>query len=468
MKTYPSTIEPLEPRIAPASVVHLTDANGDIITFISSLGNLTGLVTSSGPLPDGHHDQFNVNLTSSTFNGTNFSVTVTKGPHGDGHLANLIINAGSNNLGNVSIGGDLGYITVGGGTIVPAIKSLTVNSVGAFEGELGLSSAEASSISGSVGKLAIKGDMDGTFFDVTQNIGSIAIGGSLIGRDGNLADDGDIFAGAAIGNVSVQHDVRGGDASYDGIIASTTTLGTVTIGGSVYGGGGEYSGTVGGGTNVTRVAVGGSVIGGMGESSGVIYGGYHGNGTVGKVTIGGSVAGGDGIYSGLVGYLYDGTSNVSLTTVVIGKDIIGGGATYSGGVWSDGGSIGSLTVKGSLIGGTYSFSSNSGFIESSLQVGLISIGGSLYGEDAVGSGSIIAQAGITTLDIGGSIYGGGGNSDGEVDCTGTIGVLNIHGSVIGGSGNGSGSVLAAKVTTETIGGVVVPGTAISSGYVPPA
>lgn len=101
-------------------------------------------------------------------------------------------------------------------------------------------------------------------------------------------------------------------------------------------------------------------------------------------------------------------------------------------------------------------------------MGLISIGGSLYGEDAVGSGSIIAQAGITTLDIGGSIYGGGGNSDGEVDCTGTIGVLNIHGSVIGGSGNGSGSVLAATVTTETIGGVVVPGTAISSGYVPPA
>ncbi len=464
MKTHHPTIEQLESRIAPASVVVMHDANGDVIRFTSSLGDLTGLVTSSGALPDGHHDQFTVNLTSTIFKGTNLSVTVTKGPHGDGHLANLIIDAGSNNLGNVSIAGDLGYITAGSGDVfVPAIKSLKVNSIGLFEAEGGV--AERSSITGSLGKLIVEGGMDGTWLTVSQNIGSISIGGSLLGGTSDRSNDGDIFAGEAIGKVHVGQNVRGGDENFDGTITAMTTLGAVTVGGSVYGGAGLYSGSIGGGANVASVAIGGSIIGGEGEYSGDVYGAYNENGTVGKVTVGGSLVGGEGEFSGLIGYSNGGANNVSLTTVVIGKDIVGADGEKSGAVYANGGSIGTLTLKGSLIGGS---NAGSGLITADQGAEAIFIGGSVYGGSGVASARIYINGSIDELSIQGSLCGGVGSASGEVFCSATIGVLNIHGNVLGGGGTGSGAVMATAVTTETIGGVVVPGTSTGSGTVTPA
>jgi len=457
-----SGIEMLESRIAPASVLHLTDANGDIITLTTSLGTLTDIMINTTLLPDGHHDQFTVNLFQSMFNGTNLTVTVRKGPHGDGQLANLIVDADGNNLGAVSIAGDLGYITAGSGSAtVPAIKSLTVNSIGRYEGENG--TLETSSINGSISKLAIKGDMDGTFLDVSENIGSISIGGSLIGGSGTLTDDGDIFAGGNIGKVSIRRDVTGGSGEYDGIVAAYLDMGAVAIGGSVYGGSGEYSASIGGGTNTTSVAVGGSVIGGVGEYSGDIYAAFHANGTLGKVTLGGSLIGGAGEGSGMIGYSEGGGGfNVSVTTVVIGRDIVAGGALFTGDVYADGGTIGSLTLKGSLIGGTNSNSDNSGLIVASgtQQSGVISIGGSIYGGE-VG----FVNGSVDRIIIGGSVYGGDADASGIVLSGETIGLLEIRGDVIGGAGPSSGAVQAAAVTTLIIDGVVVPGTGTNSGTV---
>jgi hypothetical protein len=468
MKRTCNSIEVLESRIAPASVVHLTDANGDIITFKSTLGTLATSgpgqnVFDDGPLAAGH-DQFAVNFGSSlVFNGTSLTVSVTKGPHGDGQLENLIIDASNLSLGSVSVAGDLGYIIAFQTGAAPAVKSLTVNSIGRFEADTaGL--LETSSVDGSLGKLTIKHNMDGTFFDVTQDIGSVSIGGSLIGGGGDLMTDGDLFAGANMGNVSIKHDVRGGDEDYSGIVAAYGNLGAVTIGGSVYGGSGLYSGSIGGGTNVTGVAVGGSVFGGPGENSGDIYGAYHADGTVGKVTIGGSLVGSDGDYSGLVGYSDGGMFDVSLTTVVIGKDIVAGAGTDSGGVYANG-SIGNLKLGGSLIGSSAANSPAGGFIQSNSQAGVIAIGGSIYGGTESSSGQVYLETGINKLSIGGSIYGGDGDSSGNVQCNGTIGVLNIGGDVIGGDGGASGSVNAGAVTTETIGGVVIPGMGLDSGTV---
>jgi hypothetical protein len=463
MKHIRSCIEVLESRIAPASVVHMTDANGDIITFKSTLGTLATSgpgqnVFDTGPLAAGH-DQFYIDFgIDLALNGTSLTVTVKKGPHGHGQLENLEINASNYTLGSVSVAGDLGYIDAFATSSGPAIKSLTVNSIGRFEAETaGL--LETSSINGSLGKLTVKHNVDGTFFDVTQDIGSVSIGGSLIGGGG------DLFAGANMGNVSIKHDVRGGDEDYSGIVAAYGNLGAVTIGGSLYGGYGFYSGSIGGGANVTSVTVAGSVVGGPGEGSGDIYGAYNSNGTVGKVTIGGSLVGGDGAESGLIGYSNGGANNDSVTTVVIGKDIVGGTGANAGGVWASGGSISSVMLKGSLIGNYGTTTSGNGFIESSLQVGVITIGGSFYGGGGGdGSGRILVSADIDKLDIGGSIYGGVGVFSAQVDCFGTIAVLKIGGDVIGGDGNFAGSVVGA-VTTETIGGAVIPGLGSGSGTV---
>jgi hypothetical protein len=465
VKTHCSTIELLESRIAPASVIHMTDANGDVITFTSSLGNLAGMVTSSGVLADMNHDQFTVDLSSPIFNSTNFTVSVAKAPHADGQLANLIINAGSNNLGKVSIGGDLGTITAGSGSAtVPAIKSLSVNSIGRFEGEEG-GIAEISYIAGSVGKVAVKGNVDGSFLNVSQDIGSVSIGGSLIGGTSGFEDDGDIFAMGNIGSVSIKHDVDGGAGEYGGIVAAYVDLGPVTIGGSVYGGSGEFSATIGGGTNTSSVTIGGSLVGGTGEYSGEIYAGFNTNGTLGKVTLGGSLVGGGGEGSGFIGYSEGGGGfNVSITSVVIGGNIVAGGGEFTGDVYSYGGAIGSVALKGSLFGGTNSNAANSGLIAANTnqQSGVISIGGSVYGGQVGFPGGSVEK-----ISIRGSIYGGNEDASGLVSCLGTIGMLDIGGDVIGGSGNGSGSVTAGAITTETIGGVLIPGTGMGSGTVTP-
>src|SRR5450432_659378 len=129
-------VECLESRITPASVVHFTDANGDHVTFTSSLGNLDGRI-SFGPAADGVHLVYNADLSDLSFIGTSFSATVAKAGGGDGQLIVGHINAPGIDLGKVSVAGDLGDIDTGSNSAtVAAIKSLTVGSMGRF-GERG-------------------------------------------------------------------------------------------------------------------------------------------------------------------------------------------------------------------------------------------------------------------------------------------------------------------------------------------
>jgi hypothetical protein len=487
----PCTIELLESRIAPASLT-LTDINGDLVKFTSSSRSHSATFsvtpTASG---DGSHNKFAVDLSAAAFDGTNFSVTVTKGPHGDG-VADIFINAGTNNLGIVNVAGDLESITAGGhNPAVSAVKSLTVNSMGRFEGIDG--ALQTSILDGPVGALAVKGNVYGSFLLCTYDVGSVSIGGSLLGGTGNgNAEDGEIFGGNSIGKVSIKGDVRGG-AGQDSAVISAGTLGSISVGGSIYGGGGAESGTiysdnslgdvsVGGSVfggsndrsgsigaiyNVTSVSIGGSVHGGSGNGSGTVFGGLGPGATIGKIIVGGSVIGGSGEDSGLLGTTYQpgpgGT--VNLTKVVIGKDIVGGTGDASGGVFAFKGEIGTLTLKGSIVGGDSS-QGESGFVQSDLQAGSYSIGGSLYGGGLGESGSLDLNAGISSIKIGGSIYGAAGFMSASINCTGTIGLLNIRGDVLGGSGSESGRVTANSVIKEIIGGIVLPGSGTDSGTIP--
>ncbi len=85
------------------------------------------------------------------------------------------ISAGMNDLRTVSIAGDLGIITADSGTAgTPAIKALTVNSFGRY----GLP-VDPQNFSG------ITGDVNSFVVNVTGDLLSARIGGSVIGGDGD-------------------------------------------------------------------------------------------------------------------------------------------------------------------------------------------------------------------------------------------------------------------------------------------
>ena len=88
--TLPS-IEPLEPRIAPAAVFTFTDVDGDIVTVKTSKGtnaDLAAVLTFSDPAAANPRQLQTINLSSSAgFAGTDLSVTAKRGPTGgDGRV----------------------------------------------------------------------------------------------------------------------------------------------------------------------------------------------------------------------------------------------------------------------------------------------------------------------------------------------------------------------------------------------
>src|SRR5437762_5299862 len=105
-------VELLEPRIAPATVIPFTDVDGDLvkITISAADPHPVALATLAGSGPFGGFQFTLLDLTSATANHASVSVSVTKADTGDG-LVNLgRIDAGTNDLGAVTIPGDLGDI----------------------------------------------------------------------------------------------------------------------------------------------------------------------------------------------------------------------------------------------------------------------------------------------------------------------------------------------------------------------
>jgi len=135
----------------------------------------------------------------------------------------------------VSIVGDVSRIsagTVGGDAKVPALKSLTVQSLGLF-GESTLAVADQAStgldIHGAVPKLTVKDDLR-TNIDLSDSdgaLGSVTIGGSIVGHR-------HIAAPAGIGLVKVVGDIRatGGELR---IAASAGPIGAITVDGNIVG-----------------------------------------------------------------------------------------------------------------------------------------------------------------------------------------------------------------------------------------
>lgn len=164
--------------------------------------------------------------------------------------------------------------------------------------------------------LTVKGDLRGSAVQVASGfgIGTLTVGGSLIG-EGTL-QSGSVSVPGKIGTVKIGRDIQGGVGQESGAIFADAIT-SVTVGGSLISGGGFRSALVDADT-LGAVKIGGDVCAG-GNLGAVI----NANKTVGAIFVGGDLVGGQA----------------------------GGGAIVAGDSVTDTGNIGSVSVRGSVLGG---------------------------------------------------------------------------------------------------------------------
>jgi hypothetical protein len=474
MKTNSTSIEPLEPRIAPAAVFTFTDVDGDKVTVTTSKGTSDQLdaifnaaqIVSAGTLGGLQLKEIDFSTApldaatgKSIFYGTNLTVTATpqdltpgnadKSKSGDGFVnigfldaTNLDGDGIALDLGVVVIDGDLGEIDAGTGTaLVPAVKSLTVQSMANFSDDTGVQDYR-SKFNGTLTNLTVKSDFrafgfevmgGGTLLNATihgsvvggtlssaGNIGTVTIGGDLeygfvvaSGRVKSVSVGGHVFqseiAGTPLGSVKIGGDLIESD------ITSGSTLGTVFIGGSMDPGSGGRPTLVRALGKITSVTVGHDLKGGFSTSQIVT--------DPGSGTIGGSIFGGSGTASGSI------SSDGAIGVVKIGGSVFGGAGNGTGVIKSNG-NITSITIGGSLAGGNSGNNpqpTGTGKIEAGGAISAVKIGGDLRtgGPD---SGGIHAKS-LGSVAIGGSMFGRGQTFPAAISATWDIGTITVKGSI---------------------------------------
>ena len=181
------------------------------------------------------------------------------------------------------------------------------------------------------------------------------------------------------------------------------------------------------------------------------------DGTIGPVTIGGSLIGGVAHQSGSI------TARNGLGLVRIGGSIIGGSGIASGAVLSTQ-DIAGVTVGGSLIGGP---GFTSGLIFSAEgTTGPVKIAGDIVGGTAPFTGRVFGQTKLVSVTVGGSLIGGSLNDSGLVHSAGNIGPINIGHDVKGGSSLRSGYIDSiGNMGAINIGGSLIGGSGDGSGNI---
>lgn len=485
--TYP-TIEALEDRIAPAGVNDLlisfssktatyTDGDGDRVTVKITKGILTPANFMLVPGAVGS-DLAILDLSGADFTDSNLTITAKKSKTaGDGKAHVGFLNAGTHDLGTVQIPGDLSDLVVGdsAGTV---LKSLTVQSVGVVDVAGALRAGSPTlDIVGDVGKIIVKGDVKGRI-QGRLNGGSVTVGGSLIG--GNTDFAGSVTFDGDCDSVKIGGDLIGAAGGATGYVRGTN-LGSVTVGGSLLGGSGvENAGRILAYQSIDVVKIGGSVIGGTtARSGGVTAGGNIGKVTItgdvagsaessgsvtaaklGTVKIGGALKGGGGDFSGLV------QSSSTIETISVGKDIVGGAGKQSGQIITAA-SVKSITVKGGVLGGggigagTIVVNATTDGISGSIKVG-----GDVQGGAGESSGKIASIVGaLTSVKIKGSVTGAVGDFSGSVFVAKSLGLLQIGGDVIGGAGGQAGSIVVNAVANGISGPITIGGDLRGAGGV---
>ena len=182
------------------------------------------------------------------------------------------------------------------------------------------------------------------------------------------------------------------------------------------------------------------------------------DGTIGSVTIGGSLIGGLNVSSGQI------LSSGDMGLVKIGHDIQGGTGFIAGLITSNG-RLAGVTVGGSLIGGS---NTNCGQIVSIGDMGPIKIGHDIQGGTGTNAGLIQSSGKLAGVTVGGSLIGGSGSgvNSGQISSSGNMGAVKIGHDVLGATGNASGVIRSTgKLVAVTIGGSLIGGTGPGSGQI---
>ncbi len=469
-RAYFKALEALESRTllsvavgATGKTATYTDTDGDLVTIKISEGTLTSANFTT--VASGMGDQLEIiDLSAGGFDGANLTVTVKKVSTGDG-LADIgYINSTDHDLGTVTIPGDLGRIDAGDAdTKTPAVKSLSVQSMGAFAlATQGSTGTLSSNLVGALGALTIKTDFSMTTISVTgtgnASIGAITIGGTLIG--GAADHSGEIIAAGNIGNIKVGA-LQGDTGTASGAIISTGgTMGSVTIGHMDQGSTGNQSAEIFSFGNMGAVKIGQSVQGGAGTQSAAIV---SSNGKIASVTIGGDLTGSTGDQSASI------SAQGNLGPVKIGVILRADSGAGSASITSLGGSIAGVSVGGQMQGGD---GDDSARIFAQINLGAVKIGSSassasIFGGIGNQSALITAQTGkITSVTIAGSLSGGAGGESGAIIAGSSIGSVKITGSMGGQTGTESGFIGAgATLASVSIGGALHGGDGASSGAI---
>lgn len=285
-------------------------------------------------------------------------------------------------------------------------------------------------IDGSIGAVKIGGDFDASKIWAGDRIASVTIGGSVIG--GASTDSGKISSNGSMGPIKIGGDLKGGAGQDSGQININNTLASVTIGGSIIGTSNLGTGKIFSQDNMGPIKVGVDVIGGSGHNSAFIYT----SGSIASINVGGSILGGSGPNAG--GF----NSATTIGAIKVGGDIKGDSGSGSGQIVASG-KITSIHVVGSLLGGSNNYT---GRIVSDSDIGKVTIGGDIKGGDIdsaanrVETGFLLGKR-IGSLYVGGSIISGTESNGGTLVDSGSvragldIGAITIKGSLHGNATN---------------------------------
>jgi hypothetical protein len=383
---------------------------------------------------------------------------------------------GTGDMGPIKIGGDVRGGTrlfgdaVGTGVITADGNITSVRIGGSLREHTGTDSGEIRA-TGDIGSVSIGGSIvaqatlevlgtSGATVQADGDIKIVTVGGSVMGGGG-------VFSGSIrcndITTLIVRGDVVGGAGERSGGVGARS-IGSVFIGGSIVGGNDDLttatdeaisSGTVLSDLGIGKLSVVGSIRGGSGLGSGVVFGGQE----LRRATIGGDVIGGAGNLSGNL-------SALRIDALTIRGNLLGGNGDHSGRIEASDGGIGKVSITGNVVGGL--LSSFSGGIFSEIgPIGSIFIGGDLRGGGRFGSvgitesGTILGER-IGAITIGGSIISGqSGVRAGSIHAVQEIGTLVVKGSIIGidgvpvlitASGQAGSDVPDVAIKSITIGG----------------
>lgn len=386
----------LERRLTPATLVNpntLTyqDVDGDTVTVsiskpILNANNLASIFQfNTGGFTDNNTAQSlqELTLTDGSAQGSTLSITAKK-PGGAVSTVDVeLIDASEIDLKAVTVSGDLGTLWVGDDNdSTPGLGTLTVNSIGVRAAVP--SDILGVSVFGSVGAIQVKGDIQNALIEISNNLGSLTVGGSLKAT-ATFDYAASVSVGGNIGTVKITGDMLGNAGLQSGSVIANGTVVEITRTKSVRD---PYDGTI----EKVQVVVGYRMIGG----------------NIGAVTVSGKVQGGGGSRSGAIG-----SEPGSLNTVNITGDLLGGGGELSGSVFA-------LSQTETLIVGD-----DNSNVEVPVTLGgsiaSVSVGGVMTGSNGIRSGSVIADGGnLGLVKIGGDQTGGINEESGAVLATGWV------------------------------------------------